>query len=195
VDLDLFRVAARVPFPAAVLVGPDEFLLLRVDRDHRVARAQVGLGLVVEVAELGVAVLVLAALGGLDVGLQAVTSFPQQSADHEITDLVPLLAQRRGQRPDRLAGPAQRRHRIPTGHRVDQRLERRHQLLVVRLGTFATTAGLAGAPGAVPSLASARPRRTVSAATPVAAATTPTPPRPSSAASAPSHNRRWNSDR
>ena len=50
-------------------------------------------------------------------------------------------------------------------------------------------------PGAVPSSASFRPRRTVSAATPVAAATMPTPPGPSSAASAPSHNRRWNSDR
>ncbi|MEI2774586.1 MAG: hypothetical protein V9G19_25955 [Tetrasphaera sp.] len=35
----------------------------------------------------------------------------------------------------------------------------------------------------------------MSAATPVAAATTATPSAPNSAASAPSHNRRWNSDK
>ena len=50
-------------------------------------------------------------------------------------------------------------------------------------------------PGPVPSAASLRPRRTVSAATPHASATIATPPGPNSAASAPSHNRRWNSDK
>ena len=61
-----------------VLVRADQFLLLGVHADHRVTRGQVRLGLLVEVAELGVAVGVLAALDGLGVGLQAETLLAQQ---------------------------------------------------------------------------------------------------------------------
>ena len=65
-------------------------------------------------------------------------------------------------------------------------------------GALAATAGStrpARHRGRIPASASLRPRRTVSAATPVACATTATPSAPNSAASAPSHNRRWNSDK
>jgi hypothetical protein len=53
-----------------------------------------GLGLGVEVDELGVAIGMLVALGGLDVGLQAVAQLAQQPPDHEVADLVPVLSQR-----------------------------------------------------------------------------------------------------
>jgi hypothetical protein len=57
------------------------------------------LGPVVEVAELGITVGVLASLGGLGVGLQAVTQLAQQPSDHEIADPVPVPAERARQGP------------------------------------------------------------------------------------------------
>src|SRR5450631_1978604 len=94
-----------VPFPSTVLVGADEFLLFRVDADHRVPAGHVLHRPVVEVPELGVPVDVLTTLGGLHVRLHAVTPLTQQSADHEITDLVTLLTQCSGQGADRLGRP------------------------------------------------------------------------------------------
>ena len=41
VDLDLLGLAFGLPLPSAVLVGPDQFLLLGVHADHRVAGGQV----------------------------------------------------------------------------------------------------------------------------------------------------------
>ena len=61
-DLDLLGVAGGTPLPAAVFVGPHQLFLLGVDADHRIPGGQVVLRLVVEVAELGVAVGVLIAL-------------------------------------------------------------------------------------------------------------------------------------
>ena len=90
----------------------------------------------------------LSALGGFDVGLQAVAGLAQQPTDHEIADQVSILPQRRGQGADRLRCPPQRRHRIPPGHRIDQRLERGHQLLVMGFGSLATAAGPTGPTGA-----------------------------------------------
>jgi len=73
----------------------------------------------------------------------------------------------------------------------------------MRRGPLTATTGQPGPPDsrrptitgflAGPAAPYPRPRRTVSAATPVAFATTATPPGPDSAASAPSHNCRWNS--
>ena len=70
VHLDLFGVPGRAPLTAAVLVRPDEFLLLGVYGDDRLIGGQVRRGLFVQVAELRVAVRVLATLDGLGVGLQ-----------------------------------------------------------------------------------------------------------------------------
>ncbi len=97
----------------------------------------------VQVGELGVPIGVLAALGGLGVGLQAVPQLAQQPPDHEIADPVPVLGQRPGQRAGRLRRPPQRRHRVPPGHRLDQRLQRHHQIPVVLLSPLATPTGTA----------------------------------------------------
>ena len=101
-------------------------------------------GLVVEVGELGVAVEVLTALGGLGVGLQAVAPLAQQPAGHDIADRVAPVPQCPGQRADRFGGPPQRRHRIAPGHGIDQRLERRNQVLVAILGAFTAATGSTG---------------------------------------------------
>src|SRR5680860_259715 len=59
VDLHPYRLPGRTPLDALVLVRPDQFLLLRIHADHRIARSEMLIGLVVEVRELGVAVRVL----------------------------------------------------------------------------------------------------------------------------------------
>src|SRR5450759_5256366 len=56
-----------------------------------------------------------------------------------------LLLQRFCQGPQRLGRPPQRRHRIPTGHRVHQLVQGLHQGRVTRLGTFTSTTGPARA--------------------------------------------------
>ena len=56
------RRAPGLIFPAAVLELADEFLLLRIDRDHRLTGSDMLADTPVEVAELGVAILVLTAL-------------------------------------------------------------------------------------------------------------------------------------
>src|SRR2546423_12624522 len=88
----------------------------------------------------------LAAFGGLGVGLQAVPEPLEQPAHHKLADLMPSLSQRRGQCPGRLTGPPQRRHRIATSLRIDQPLQRRDQLRVMILGTLAPAPRPAGNP-------------------------------------------------
>ncbi len=78
VSLHPLRVSARPPLAAAVLVLPDEFLLLSVHADHRLPRRMMLAHLVVDIAELGVAVRVLGALDLLGRGLQAVAGVVQQ---------------------------------------------------------------------------------------------------------------------
>lgn len=69
-------------------------------------------GLLVDVAELGVAVRVLPALEGLDAGLQAEALLTQQVPDRVRAHPVPLTGELGRQDPGRLHRPAQRRHRI-----------------------------------------------------------------------------------
>jgi hypothetical protein len=49
---DFGRLALRPPFPAAVLVLPDQLLLLGVHTDHRLAGRLVSPGLLADVTEV-----------------------------------------------------------------------------------------------------------------------------------------------
>ena len=108
VDLDRFGLSRGAPFRAGVLVLADQFLLLGVHADHRVARGQVLAGLLVEVGELGVPVGVLPALEGLGVGLQAETLFVQQPGHGVRPDPVTGRGQLGRQLAGRPGRPAQR---------------------------------------------------------------------------------------
>ena len=106
VDLNPSRVPARAPAAALVGVLADQLLLLRIEADHRLAVGHSGADLVVDIAELGVSVGVLAALDGLGVALQAVPQRPaQQPPDAVVGDSVALAAQLVGQVAGRLGGP------------------------------------------------------------------------------------------
>src|SRR3954466_11158111 len=97
VDLDLLGLPGRAPLGPAVAVRADQLLLLGVHADHRITAGQVRLGVVVEVAELGVPVGTLGALEGLGVGLQAEAMLAQQPGHRVRADPVTRAAQLGGQ--------------------------------------------------------------------------------------------------
>ena len=146
-DADLFGATLGLPLPSAVLEVADQFLLLGVHRDDRLAPPLIRLDPSVDVLELGVAVGMAAAFPGLAVGLEAVTELAQQSADRPGTDCVTLAAQLNGQLGGTLAGPAQWRLGVATGRRLDQRLQAAHQARIVMRQRLPSPAGAADTSG------------------------------------------------
>ena len=130
VHVNPLRAALRPPLGAAVGEVADLLLLLGVDRDDRLAGVQELARLPRDVAELGVPVRVLPALGDLGVALQAVALGLQQPRRRRRRAPVPGLRQRARQGPGRQARPPQRRLRIPPRLRLHQRHQRRAQLRV-----------------------------------------------------------------
>jgi hypothetical protein len=148
VDVDTARVAGRAPGPALVGVLADQLLLFRVDADDRLASGQAGGDLVVDVAELRVAVGVLGAFGGLGVGLHAVSQRPAKQPVHAVMgDAVALPGQLVGEGAGGLGRPPQPGHRVAAGLGLDQRVQRVEQAGVGLGQRLATATGAAGAPG------------------------------------------------
>ncbi len=107
-DPDLFRVSLRAIFAAFVAEIADKFLLLGVDRDHRLPFSQSNANLGIDVGELRIPVGVAVALLGLAVGLQAVTRRIEQFGHQGAAHLVALRLQRLRQPSHALAGAPQR---------------------------------------------------------------------------------------
>jgi hypothetical protein len=141
-----FGLACWPPLPPAVGIPADQFLLLGVDADDRLAGGQLLLGLLVDIAELGVPVGVLGALLGLEGALQRVALLGEQPADGVVGDLEALRGKRVGQLAGRLAGPPQRRLRVPTSVRVDQLVQRAEQARVPLDQPLGSAAGTPDAP-------------------------------------------------
>src|SRR5947207_10935211 len=102
VTLDADRIASGPPFTAAVVIIADQFLLLGVHADHRLAGIAVVPDLLVEVTELVVPVRDLIALDGLGVALQAEAFLPQQVSHRIGAGPVALPGELGRQRPQRL---------------------------------------------------------------------------------------------
>ena len=141
VHVDPLGLPLGPPLGPAVGEVADLLLLLGVHRHDWVPARQELAGPGGDVAELGVPVGVLGALGHLRVALQAVALGLQQPRHRPVRRRVPGLRQRTRQVPGGQARPAQRRHRIPAGGRVHQRHQRRHQLLVGAGQLLAAAAG------------------------------------------------------
>jgi len=95
--------------------------------------------LLVEVAELGVAVGVLGARQGLGRALQPVALLAQQPPHGVVADWMALGGERLGQLPGGLAGPAQRAVGVAAGVGIHQPVQRLQQARI----------GVATPPGAV----------------------------------------------
>src|SRR6266850_6177012 len=97
---------------------PDKFLLLGVDRDHRLLFGQSRGHLGVDMGELGIPVGMAVALLGFAVALQTVTRRVEQFGHQRTAHLVTLRLQRLRQPSHALAGPSQWRLRIPAASSV-----------------------------------------------------------------------------
>src|SRR5215218_7436825 len=84
----LTQLALGVPLSAAVPEVADQFLLLRVHRDHRLLLGQRRGDALADGGELRIPIRVAAALPGLAVGLQAELLLLQQFADNRVADPV-----------------------------------------------------------------------------------------------------------
>jgi hypothetical protein len=181
---DLFRAPLRPILAAIVAKVTDQFFLLGVDRDGWLLFGQSGSHLRVDMGELRIPVGMAVALLSLAVCLQAVARCIEQFAEHGAAYLVALLLQRLGQSSQALAGPPQRRFRIASRRRFDQRLKVFDQCRVPRFreGRLLTIAGLRPAPGrrtraeGSSCANSFKPRPMVLGASPVAIATAAMPP-------------------
>jgi hypothetical protein len=112
VHLGAGRLALGLVFLAGVGVFADEFLLLRINADHRLVVGAEGACRVIDVVELGVSVHVLGALFLLGRALEAIAHLVEQLSHRGRADIEALGPQRVGQLVCRLGRPAQRGHRI-----------------------------------------------------------------------------------
>ena len=124
-DEHRFRLARWLPFPPSVLELANQFLLLRVDRNHRLPAPQEPDCRRIDVLKLGIAVRVRGALTPLLRGLQAVAQLPEEAAHGRRTHTPPALRQRRRELRATLARPPQRRRRVPARQGIDQRFKGR----------------------------------------------------------------------
>ena len=129
---DRHRIPPGPPLLPGLGVLADLLLLLGIHADHRLARGDMRLCLLADVAELSVAVGVLAALDRLGVGLQAVAIRVQQPRRRLPAAPVPLRGQLIRQVLQRLRRPHQRRLRIPPRAVFHQRQQRGLQTRVRR---------------------------------------------------------------
>lgn len=88
--VDPDRVLARPPGAAGPVAVAEPFLGFGIDTDHRLLVIEEGGGRGVQMGELGIAVRMVGAFGGLDGALQAVTQAVQQAPDGRGADPMSL---------------------------------------------------------------------------------------------------------
>src|ERR1039457_1851693 len=81
---NLFRIPFRPPLAPPVFEISHQFLLLGINRDHRLIESDVAPDFAIDVLELSIAVRMRVSFLGLPVGLQAVPQIMQQLRDHWI---------------------------------------------------------------------------------------------------------------
>src|ERR1700761_1673675 len=192
VGVDLDRPTLRAIVAAAVLVLAEQFLLLRVDRYHRLILRLKRLDFGVDVFKLGVAIGMFAAFLGLAVGMATILQFPQQLGNARGTDFVTHRAKRRRQLVVALGDPSQRSHRIAHCRRFESNRSKSGS----SVGSFIVNRGLPPPlrrtfrPSEPGSRKSFRPRPIVLRASFVTREAAAIPPSPAAFASAAALNRR-----
>ena len=134
---DPFGIARRPIFPTAILEVADQFLLLRIDRDHRLVLGQRRAHRCIDVLELRVPIRVAVALARLAIALQAETHAIKQVAHQRMAHLMTFCLKFMGQTPQALARPAQRRLRIAACARLNQCAKIAQQRRILHHGRLA----------------------------------------------------------
>ena len=144
VDLYLLGVTFGLPFTPAILEQTHQFLLLRVDRDHGLARRKRGRDGRVDVLELLVAIRALVALDDLGIALQAEALDLEQFSHDHVTDRMTHGFEFLGQHAQALARPPQRRLGVAARGWINQREQVGHQSRILLGGRLASTAAATG---------------------------------------------------
>ena len=147
VDHGFLGVPLRLPLAPRVLDIPDQLLLLRVDRDHRLSALEKLIRLRIDMFELCVAVRVRRPFGALAHRLQPIAKLVQQSSHRRRAHLPARARQRRSELRPTLACPSQRRLRVAASQRVNEPLQRLFDAGLGLLDTRAPRARTANAPG------------------------------------------------
>src|SRR5580658_3906667 len=142
-SVNLVRCPRFAPLTARILVIADQFLLLGVHGNDRLASPQSVFDGTIDMPELRVAVGMILPFLGLAVTLQAVATLPEELSDLGMTDRMPSSRQFRRQHSSALAGPAQRRLRITARRRLNHRVQGRRQARIVGRQRVSSTALLA----------------------------------------------------
>jgi hypothetical protein len=124
VDAHPFGFTGRLPFAPTIREIPDQFLLLRVDRNHGLPTSRERRGGRVDVFELRVAVGVRRPFARLLQGVQAIAETVQELPDRGRAHRPPVRGQRAREFRGTLARPPQRRHRVAARQRFDQEVQR-----------------------------------------------------------------------
>lgn len=127
------------PFPARILEISNQFLLLRVHRNDRLAGSVVPDCLPIDVFELRIAVRVLLSFPCFAIGLQTVALLPQDLSDYRKTHGMSHLLKPFGQETEALGRPSKRRFRVSSCAGLYQRLQVRHQPGILLRKLFATS--------------------------------------------------------
>src|SRR5256885_12966726 len=104
-DVDSFWSVRRLPFSAAIFEVANEFLLLRINRDHRLSLSLKLFNPIVDKPTLRIPVWVVRAFCCLTICLQAEAQLTEQLGHFVIAHGVPLRGQLLGQTSDALARP------------------------------------------------------------------------------------------
>ena len=138
VTVHLERILRATPLSPRIDVIANQFLLFRVHGNHRSSLAQRRFDLLIDVAELGVAIRMLGAFFRLAVALETVILIMQQLTHFDGTDRMLFPRQFPSQRLRTLTNPPQGRFRIAPRSRFNQPIQRRQQLRIAIRDTLAS---------------------------------------------------------
>jgi hypothetical protein len=108
VDCHRFRLTLGLPFTSAIAELADQFLLLCIHRNHRLATRLKSLHGRIDILELRIAIGMRLPLSGFAVALQAEAFFPEQVRHRPCTHTMSRFSQFGSQALGALARPAQR---------------------------------------------------------------------------------------
>jgi hypothetical protein len=131
VDVDGLGLSRGLPLPPAVAESADKLLLLGIHGDDRLPLLLIRLDTPVDMLELSITVGMITTFDRLAIRLEAVPRGVEQPVDRPLAHAMPLGLEFGRQVGRTLARPPQWRHRVATGHRIDQDLEGTLELRVV----------------------------------------------------------------
>ena len=131
-DVDLLGRPLGGPRLTTIVVLPHQCLLLGIHRYDGLPLVLEDLGPPVKGLEWRIPVRVVAARERLAIGLETVAQVMEEPVDRPLTGCLPWRLEGRRQLRRTLACPSEQRHRVATGHGIDQGFQGRYEVRITR---------------------------------------------------------------